>query len=72
MWSVVISFITSLLTKSFSALCTAVAYVFQYFLYVKKEEVKTKKEEKRQEENKKIDEVCDNGSLNDLINLGVK
>ncbi len=72
MWSVVISFLSSLLTKSLSAICSAVSSVFQYFLYVKKEETMTKKEEIRKEENKKIDDVCNNGSINDLINLGVK
>jgi hypothetical protein len=72
MWSVVASFIASLVLKSFSSICSVVNTVFKYFLFVKKEEVKEKTEKKRVEENKKIDDVCDNGTIEDLIDLGAK
>ena len=72
MWNTIKSFLSSVLLKSLSDICSAVIAVFQYFLFVKKEEIKTKNEKKKEEQNKKIDEVCNNGSLNDLLNLGDK
>lgn len=43
--------------------------IFSYLLIVKKEQIEKEKENKKEQLDKKIEEVCDNGTLEDLLDL---
>ena len=67
--SIILKAIGNNLTKIIILLCEAAKSFFQYKTSIIKQKEREEEEKKTAEFNKKVDEVVDNGTIDDLLDL---
>lgn len=72
MISLIIKLITSKFLSTVCKVCNTVNTVFKFYIMKYKDEKKEKQKQELKEDFKTIDNVCNDGSINDLLNIGEK
>jgi len=69
MWSTVLSVVKSVGVKLLAQLVALVSDFLGFLIMVKKDQIQEKKDKKTKEFNECADKVCNDGSLDDLLDL---